>query len=135
MRTTVITNLKLSPLKPKKRQHLVVHQQRKRAEKANLLWNLLKSVTQKGEIVFSDEKIFTVEEKFNPQNNRMLTQHVNHLLPPEASICRGLSCSVKVNTNVYINDILTPALRDTKENFKNEDLLPLTPPTKPKLGA
>ena len=28
----------------------------------------------------------------------------------------------KVNTNVYIDDILVPALRDMKEHFKNEDL-------------
>ena len=27
----------------------------------------------------------------------------------------------KVNTNVYTDDILAPALRDMKEHFKNED--------------
>ena len=49
MRTIVKTDLKLSPLKLKKRQHLTVLQKRKRA---GLLLNLLKSDTQKGEIVF-----------------------------------------------------------------------------------
>ncbi len=37
MKTIVETNLKLSPLKLKKRQHLTVLQQQKRAEKAGLL--------------------------------------------------------------------------------------------------
>ena len=69
MRTIVKTELKLSPLKLKKRQHLTVFQKRKRAERAVLLLNLQKSCTQKGEIVFSDEKMFTVEAKFNPQND------------------------------------------------------------------
>ena len=30
--------------------------------------------TQKGDIVFSDEKLFTVEAKFNPQNDRVLAK-------------------------------------------------------------
>ena len=59
-------------MKPKKRQHLTVLLQRKRAD---LLWNLLKSGTQKCEIVFSNEKIFILEAKFNPQNDRVLVQH------------------------------------------------------------
>ena len=75
MSTTVKTDLKLSPWKPKKRKHLTVIQQRKRVERAGLVWNLLKFGTQMGEIVFSDEKIFTLETKFNPQNDRVLAQH------------------------------------------------------------
>ena len=72
MKTTVKTDLKLSPLNPKKRQHLTVLKQQKRA---GLLWNFLKSVTQKCEIVFSDEKMFTLKAKFNRQNDRVLSQH------------------------------------------------------------
>ena len=75
IRTSVKTFLKLSPLKPKKRQHLTVLQQRKKAERAGLLWNILKSGTQKGEIVFSDAKIFNVKAKLNPQKDRVLAQH------------------------------------------------------------
>ena len=52
--------LKFSPLKLKKRQ---------KRKRVGLLLNLLKSGTQKGEIVFSYEKMFTVEVKFNPQND------------------------------------------------------------------
>ena len=55
MRTIVKTDLMLSFLKLKKRQHLTVLQKRKRAERADLLLNLLKSGTQEGKIVFSDE--------------------------------------------------------------------------------
>ena len=36
---------------------------------------MLKSGTQKGENVFSDEKVFTSEAKINPQNDRVLVQH------------------------------------------------------------
>ena len=50
LRTTVKTDLKLSPLK---RQDFIVLQQRKRAD---LYWKLLKSGTQKGEIVFFQTK-------------------------------------------------------------------------------
>ena len=57
MTTIVKTDLKFSPLKLKKHQYLTVLQQKNRAERSGLLWNLLKSSTQKGEIVFSDEKI------------------------------------------------------------------------------
>ena len=64
MRTTLKTDLKLSDLKPKKRHHLTVLQQQKRAERASLLWNLLKSGMQKGEVVFPT--------KFHTQNDRVL---------------------------------------------------------------
>ena len=43
-----------------------------------------------------------------------------------------------MNTNVYNDDILAPALLDMKEeHFRNEfpPVLPLTPPTKTKLSA
>ena len=74
MRTIVKTDLKLSPLKRKKRQHLTVLQKRKRAERARLL-NLMKSGTPTSEIVFSDKQMFTAEARFNPQNDRMLARH------------------------------------------------------------
>ena len=41
----------------------------------------------------------------------------------------------KVNTNVYNDDILAPALRDMKISLSNRVVLPLKPPTKPKLGT
>ena len=62
---SVKTELKLSPLKPKKRQHLTVVQELKRTE----IWYV------NAESFFSDEKIFTLEAKFNPENDRLLSQH------------------------------------------------------------
>ena len=45
-----------------------------REERALLLFNLMKSGTQAGEIVFSDEKMFNVEAQFYPQNDRVLSK-------------------------------------------------------------
>ena len=141
MKTTVKTYLKLSLLKPKKRQHLTVLQQRKRAEIAGLIWNFLKSGTQKGEIVFQAKKYSLWRQSSIHEttecwlSTRRSWTHVNRLSSPEASICHGLGCSVKnseifsefcetgfqVNTNVYIDDILGPTLCDMNEHVKNED--------------
>ena len=145
MRTTVKTDLKLFLLKLKKRQNFSVLQQRNRAEKASLLWNLLKSGTQKGEIIFSDEKVFTLEAKFNPQNDRVLAQHSKDFLEDMLIVYRRqkpvfvmvwtavlktwksplifVKQVAEVNTNVYIDDILAPALSKMKEYFKNEDFI------------
>ena len=65
MRIIVKAHFNPSPLKQKKRRHLTVPKQRKGAKKA-LLWHLLKSRTQMGEIIFSDDKIFILEAKCNP---------------------------------------------------------------------
>ena len=137
LRTTVKTDLKLSPLK---RQDFIVLQQRKRAD---LYWKLLKSRTHKGEIVFSDERIFTLKAKFNPQNDRVLAQHLKDVSEEMLTVYRRQkSASVmvwaavsktqrspltfvkqgaKVNKFVYIEDILAHDLRDIKEHFKKED--------------
>ena len=58
-------------------------------------FGLLKSGTQKGDIVFSDENIVTVEAKLNPQNNIVLTRHSEDvpkdiLFLPEVSKCHGV---------------------------------------------
>ena len=112
MRTIVETDLKLSPLKLKKRQHLTVLQQRKRAD---LLWNFLKSGTQKGEIVFSDEtySLWSQSSIHKRQNaGRTLRgrswKHVNRLSAPEACIYHGLGCSVK---NLEISDFCETGCR------------------------
>ena len=134
MKTTVKTDLKLSPLNPKKRQHLTVLKQQKRA---GLLWNFLKSVTQKCEIVFSDEKMFTLKAKFNRQNDRVLSQHSEDFpedmlivyrrqKPASVMVWAAVTPMIcikqgaKVNTNLHIDDILVPALRDIKEQFESE---------------
>ena len=72
MRTIVKTDLKLSPFKLRKSQHLTVLQKKKRVNRSRLLLNLMKSGMCEEEIVFSDEKVFTVEAQFNHQNDRVL---------------------------------------------------------------
>ena len=126
MRSIVKTDLKISPLKPKKRQHLTVLQQRKRAERSGLLWNLLKTGTQNGEIVFSDEKNIHFGGKVT-ENNRVMVKHSEDVPEDILTVyCRQKPESVmvwaevsktwksslifvkqgaKVNKNVYINDI------------------------------
>ena len=59
MRTIVKSDLKLSPLKLNKRQHLTVFQRRKRAERTDILWNLLKSETQKVARFFRRKNIYS----------------------------------------------------------------------------
>ena len=75
MRTIVKTNLKLSPFKLRKSQHLTVLQKKKRVNRSRLLLNLMKSGMREEKIVFSDEKVFTVEAQFNHQNDRVLAKH------------------------------------------------------------
>ena len=141
----VKTDLNLSPLKLKKHQQLTVLQKRKKAERARLLPNLMKSGMPTGEIVYSDEKMFTFEAQFNPQNDKVLARHSEDI--PEdmliiyrrqkpASIMVWAAVSkiwksplifvkkcTKVNTNAYIDDILTPALHEMKKHFKNKEFI------------
>ena len=72
VRTIVEQDLKMSPYKIRTRQLLTDLQKRKRKERAKILLNCLKGGTEKGKIVFSDEKLFSVEAKFNTQNDRIL---------------------------------------------------------------
>ena len=124
IRTIVKGDLKLSPFKMKTSQQLTVFKKRKREERARLLLNFMKSGTQTGEIVFSDEKMFTVEAQFNLQNDRVLAKSSGSVSEEVLTVYRRQqSASVmvwaavskswksllifvkegaKVNTNVYI---------------------------------
>ena len=142
VRTIVDQDLKMSPYKIRTRQLLTDLQKRKRKERAKILLNRLKGGTEKGEIVFSDEKLFSVEAKFNTQNDRILGKSPKDLpdhlrfvsrrqKPSSVMVWGAISKSwksplifvkegVKVNTDSYVNDILTPALASMKEKFKNK---------------
>ena len=142
VRTIVEQDLKMSLYKIRTRQLLTDLQKRKRKERAKILLNRLKGGTEKGEIVFSDEKLFSVEAKFNTQNDRILgkspkdlpdhLQFVSRRQKPSSvmvwgAISKSWKCPlifvkerVKVNTDSYVNDILTPALASMKEKFKNK---------------
>ena len=60
MRTIVKTDLKLLPFKLKKLHQLTDLQKKMRVDRAQVLLNFMKDGMQKGDIVFSDEKLFTV---------------------------------------------------------------------------
>ena len=74
MRTNVKTDCKLLHFKLKKLHQLTDLQKKKRADRAQVLLNFMKDSTQKGDIVFSGKKLFTVEAKFNPQNGRVVAK-------------------------------------------------------------
>ena len=142
VRTIVEQDLKMSPYKIRTRQLLTDLQKRKRKERAKILLNRLKGGMEKGEIVFSDKKLFSVEAKFNTQNDRILGKSPKDLpdhlrfvsrrqKPLSVMVWSAISKSwksplifvkegVKVNTDLYVNDILTPALASMKEKFKNK---------------
>ena len=61
MKNTVKTDLKLSSLKMQTCQHLTDLQKEKRLDRAKILLNKLKACTDMDEIIFSNEKLFTVE--------------------------------------------------------------------------
>ena len=71
MRTIVTKDLQLFPYKKRKRQFLTPLQKHKRLERAQLLLRELKVGTTEQEIIFSDEKLFTIEAQINNQNDRV----------------------------------------------------------------
>ena len=86
-----------------------------------------------------------MEAKFSPQNDKVLAKHsedvpedvltiYRHHTPASVMVWVAVSKTwksplivvkqgIKVNTNVYIDEILAPALRDMKKYFKNEDFI------------
>jgi len=141
VRTIVKEDLKLSPFKMTSRQQLTALQKQKRMERSKILLNAMKDGTQAGEIVFSDEKMFTVEAKFNSQNDRILAKSADSIptsvksvfhrqKPASVMVWAAISESwrsplifvkegAKINSNSYIEDILTPAHAQMKKHFKD----------------
>ena len=140
MRTIVKEDLKLSPLKMTSRQQTALQKQ-KRLERSKILLNAIKDGRQAGEIIFSDGKMFTVEAKFNSQNNRILAKSADSIPTSVKSVFRRqkpasvmvwaflseswntphifLKEGAKINANQYIDDILTPAHAQMKKHFKD----------------
>ena len=74
MRNTVKTDLKLSSFEMQTCQCLTDLQKEKRLDRAKILLNKLKACMDMDEIIFSDEKLFTVEAICNRQNDRVLAK-------------------------------------------------------------
>jgi len=141
VRTIVKEDLKLSPFKMTNRQQLTDLQKQKRLDRSKILLNAMKDGTQAGEIVFSDEKMFTVEAKFNSQNDRILAKSADSIPPSIKTVFRrqkpasvmvwaAISESwrsplifvkegAKINAKSYIEDILTPVQVEMKKHFKD----------------
>ena len=71
METIAKDDLKLSPYKMRKRQYLTPAQKHKRIESDRFLLGELKAGTAQREIVFSDEKLFTIEATVNNLSDRV----------------------------------------------------------------
>ena len=145
IRNIVKIDLKMSSFKMQTRQYLTDLQKEKRLARAKILLNKLKAGTDTDEIIFSDEKLFTVESSFNRQNDRVLAKSSADIPDLTRSVFRRQKPSsvmvwavisktwkspiifvpqgVKVNTNVYIDTILTPALQAAKKHFKDKPFI------------
>ena len=112
----------------------------------------MKSLFQTKSIHCGDKVQSTKQQSAGSTLRGRSWRHVNHLLPPEASMCHGLGCSVK-NWDLcetgcqsqhkcvhqwHFCPCLTlykRALQNLKISPSNRTVLPLTPQTKPKPGA
>ncbi|XP_076042036.1 uncharacterized protein LOC143025940 [Oratosquilla oratoria] len=141
MRTIVRKDLRLSPYKMRKRQFLTPLQKQKILERAQILLRELKTDTAAQEIIFSDEKLFTIEAQFNNQNDRVYAKSSADIKDSVRTVYRRQKPSslmvwaaisktwksplifveqgVKINSDRYINDILVPALEEMKKHFKD----------------
>ena len=111
----------------------------KRLERSKVLLNELKRGTT-GETVWSDEKIFTVEQAHNRRNDRVISKNYadipyekkivyRTMKPASLMIWAALSKTwrspllfveekIKINAKMYIDKILTPMLKSaTKDHF------------------
>ena len=124
------------------RHQLTAFQNQKRMERAKILLNRMKNGMDAGEIIFSDEKIFTLEAQFNLQNGKILAKSADsipssinsiccHQKPASAMVCTAIfenwrsslifvKEGAKLNANSYIQDILTPAHVEMKKHFKDD---------------
>ena len=82
MRPIVKNDLQLSPYKMRKRQYLTPAQKHKRLERARFLLGELKAGTAQREIVFSDEKLFTIEATVNNQKKKITQSLQQTLMTP-----------------------------------------------------
>ncbi len=80
MRRLVRSNLHLTPYKLQRRQMLTEKTKLKRLERSKALLRKLHAGTLKN-LVFSDEKLSTVQMKYNPQNDRILAVSKENIPP------------------------------------------------------
>lgn len=137
MRRLVTGDLQMRPFKLQSRQLLGAATKAKRLARAKLLRGKLREGTLRN-IVFSDEKLFTVQASFNQQNDRVLSCNRQSIpedhgrvfrtqKPASVMVWAAVSESgksplvfvpqgVKINREVYIRDILEASLKPWAAN-------------------
>ena len=122
IRNIVKTDLKMSSLKMRTRQHVTNLQKEKRLARAKIFLNKLKAdrPTDTSEIIFSVEKLFT----------RQVRTREPSCVKVWAAILKTWKFTIifvspgeKVNTDAYIETILTPALQAAKKHFKDKPFI------------
>jgi transposase len=141
MRELVHEDLKMSSFRLEQKQFLSDLQKKKRLDRCKVLLNELKQGMDIGEIVFSDEKLFTVEASFNKKNDLVIGKsakdipaHVKVVTrrqkPQSVMVWAAVSRTwksplifvppgVKVTAKNYIEDVLIPMSVEAKKHFKN----------------
>lgn len=132
MRRVCENDLQMSPYKLQKRQLLSAPTIEKRLTRSRLLLNRIRDGTLPN-IIFSDEKLFSVQQSHNHQNDRVLSRSLEAIpgnagkvfrtqKPASVMVWAAISESgksllvfvpqgVKINKERYIEDILEGALR------------------------
>lgn len=139
MRKIVREDLNMSAYKLQKRQLLSSATKDKRLQRSRLLLNFMKAGPQPS-IIWTDEKIFTVEAVHNSHNDRILARDINSIPIEERTVFRRqkpasvmvwagvTSCGrktplifipegVKVNQNVYL-DMLRSQVKPWVESLE-----------------
>lgn len=132
MRLLVRKDLKLKPYHLQKRQLLSAATKEKRLARSKVLRNWMKSCTETS-VIWTDEKIFTIEKAFNSQNDRILSKDIKKVPVKEKSVFRrqkpasimvwaGVTCcgkktplifipeGVKINKDVYLEMLQSKVL-------------------------
>jgi len=129
-------DLGLKPWKKKERQKLTAAQKQKRLERATALRTRFEDGMHR-QILFSDEKFFSIEEAFNPQNDRIWSAEQpsederaveRQMKPKGVMVWAGfgydakaplifVESGVKINTDVYRQEILEPVEEWAQDHY------------------
>ena len=140
---TIHKGLKMSSFTLQKRQTLSAAAKQKKLERSKVLLKEFR-FGMAGEIVWSHEKIFTVEFVHNQRNDRIIGKNVKEIpynqktvyptmKPASVMVCTTVSKtwrsplifidqSTKINAKYYVENILEPMLKSAKDHFSNDTL-------------
>ena len=143
MRRLVHEDFNMSSFTLQKRQALSAAVMQKRLERSKILLKKFRSGTA-GEIIWSNEKIFTVEMAHNGRNDRIVGRSfedipcnqktVHQTMKPVsvmvwATISKSWRCPLvfvhqgaKINTKCFVDSILKPMLEYAKDHFGEDTL-------------